>query len=188
MGLFCHSCVIQVKLADFADAVELHRSSSSKHLHTESSEKQQQAQTPDEIRRNQLARQHDELNTFTSPPLSITGTKPYASPELDDGNVAFSFAADMWSIGILAVEMSNMALPFRATCDGQDVAFRPNQQSVFVPSYSTSKTSKHKNSSSSRSRRGRCLQAVGVGVCGSIGVSGCRRRRRSTFFSERQAV
>ncbi|RNE98426.1 putative Protein kinase domain [Trypanosoma conorhini] len=45
------------------------------------------------------------------------GTPPYAAPEIDS-EAPFSFAADIWSCGILAIEMASMQLPETAVPAG----------------------------------------------------------------------
>ena len=55
----------------------------------------------------------DEAGEFTDAPQAswgTFGTRPYACPEFE-ATVAFSQSADMWSLGILAVELANMRLP-----------------------------------------------------------------------------
>ncbi|PWV11686.1 putative protein kinase [Trypanosoma cruzi] len=45
------------------------------------------------------------------------GTPPYTAPEIDS-EASFSFAADIWSCGILAIEMASMQLPETGVQEG----------------------------------------------------------------------
>lgn len=66
-------------------------------------------------------------------PPEIVGTPPYASPEIDAGK-PFTFASDVWSLGIIAHEMHHMTLPKEGTVKGTHVAspYEPGKM-LFVP-------------------------------------------------------
>lgn len=64
------------------------------------------------------------------------GTQPYAAPEVEF-ELPFSFQADMWSLGVLAVEMSLMQLPVdKKACPSGRSTLMPTldgPKAVFVP-------------------------------------------------------
>ena len=58
--------------------------------------------------------------SLLAPPQPVVGTAPYAAPEIEAG-AAFGAAADVWSLGILAVELflMRMPTPFTAGVNGR---------------------------------------------------------------------
>lgn len=81
---------------------------------------------------------HKDFICEGAPPV---GTAPYAAPEIEHER-SFSFAADIWSVGILASEMLLMQLPNETCCpSGRSctvVALNGSEHTVFVPSASGS--------------------------------------------------
>ena len=70
------------------------------------------------------------------------GTVPYAAPEID-AESTFSTAADMWSFGILALEMSMMKLPIPRNSSGIKMPSPYcSKKTVFVPTVPRSDTVK----------------------------------------------
>ncbi|RNE99421.1 putative Protein kinase domain [Trypanosoma rangeli] len=51
------------------------------------------------------------------------GTPPYAAPEIE-AEAPFSFAADIWSCGVLAVEMASMQLPETSVSAGEEASVK----------------------------------------------------------------
>lgn len=98
-GIVCDKCKFTVKLADFIDAVYVGNGDGRK-----SSPIQGESEAP-------LApTQRDGLTRIERPIPKKAGTAPYASPEAEAGK-ALHLASDMWSVGILALELLHMSLP-----------------------------------------------------------------------------
>ena len=84
LGVMCNQCSITSKLADFADAFQLPQDSSV----------------------------HGGFGDAPETEWGPFGTTPYACPEFESGTACpFGISADMWALGILAVEVANMRLP-----------------------------------------------------------------------------
>ena len=67
--------------------------------------------------------------------MARVGTAPYAAPEIEAEKL-FSTAADIWSVGILALEMAHMQLPLPGSCDSVQCRCPYSGKMLVVPKLS----------------------------------------------------